>query len=183
MEDEDIFITSQKSSLFPWDNAGGPSSSADRGGFDPVIPGSDRVSVGKADVRIKATSAGRNSSIGPSFLGSNLGAIGFSPGPTDIGRLGSQDHFEFDGVLYVRVHASLFADISQFPERDLHWQNPSCRMPIWSRWNEIRITSWSASGLAFVHKPVVGADNVGAYLQVCENAVTDVATSVYRPYI
>ncbi|THH21523.1 hypothetical protein EW146_g23 [Bondarzewia mesenterica] len=96
---EDELVESQRSSLFPWDNAGGPSSSANGAGFNPAMPGSDRVSVGRAEVIIRGSSTRRSSSIGPSFLGGNLGAIGFSPGPGDLGKIGSQisaDHFEFD---------------------------------------------------------------------------------------
>ncbi|KAJ3888062.1 Rec8 like protein-domain-containing protein [Lentinula edodes] len=75
---------SQRSSLFPWDNAGaGPSSSVDAFGG-----GSDRVSIDRADIRIRGSSfSRRESSLVPSQNGST-GIRGISPG--DIGIRGSQ---------------------------------------------------------------------------------------------
>ncbi|KAJ3799937.1 Rec8 like protein-domain-containing protein [Lentinula aff. detonsa] len=75
---------SQKSSLFPWDNAGaGPSSS-----IDGVGGGSDRISIDRAEVRIRGSSfSRRESSLVPSQNGST-GIRGISPG--DIGIRGSQ---------------------------------------------------------------------------------------------
>ncbi|KAJ7783773.1 Rec8 like protein-domain-containing protein [Mycena maculata] len=68
---------SQRSSLFPWDNAGGGSSSA--GGFGPAS--SDRISVDRAEVAIRGSSlSGRESSLVPSQSGSALNALEFSPG-------------------------------------------------------------------------------------------------------
>ncbi|KAL0951212.1 hypothetical protein HGRIS_007935 [Hohenbuehelia grisea] len=59
---------SQRSSLFPWDNAG-PSSS-NGGGFGP-LPGSDMISIDKADIRIRGTPLSkRGGSLVPSQLGS-----------------------------------------------------------------------------------------------------------------
>ncbi|KAI0068210.1 hypothetical protein BV25DRAFT_1911222 [Artomyces pyxidatus] len=97
---------SQKSSLFPWDNAGPSSSVIGGAAFDP---GSDRVSIGHAEVRIRGSSAGRtkrDSSLGPSQFGSTVGGPGFSPGA--FGRFGSQidgDNFEFDVPADVPSHA------------------------------------------------------------------------------
>ncbi|KAF7347844.1 RNA cytidine acetyltransferase [Mycena venus] len=68
---------SQRSSLFPWDNAGGGSSS------DPEIGpmGSDRVSVDRADIRMRGSSLSRrDSSLVPSQSGSVLDGLEFSPG-------------------------------------------------------------------------------------------------------
>ncbi|KAJ3863071.1 Rec8 like protein-domain-containing protein [Lentinula novae-zelandiae] len=75
---------SQRSSLFPWDNAGaGPSSSVDAFGG-----GSDRVSIDRAEIRIRGSSfSRRESSLVPSQNGST-GIRGISPG--DIGIRGSQ---------------------------------------------------------------------------------------------
>ncbi|KAI0052884.1 hypothetical protein FA95DRAFT_1553180 [Auriscalpium vulgare] len=88
---------SQKSSLFPWDNAG-PSSSVNGGAAFDL--GSDRVSIGHSEVRIRGSSLGRSkrdSSLIPSQIGSTVGGIGFSPGA--FGKVGTQiegENFEFD---------------------------------------------------------------------------------------
>ncbi|KAJ7038216.1 Rec8 like protein-domain-containing protein [Mycena alexandri] len=67
---------SQRSSLFPWDNAGGGSSSGPEVG--PM--GSDRISVDRADVRMRGSSLSRReSSLVPSQNGSALDALEFSP--------------------------------------------------------------------------------------------------------
>ena len=85
---------SHKSSLFPWDNAGLSSSVAGA----PFELGSDRISMGQDDVRLKdasvGRSSGRESSLVPSQLNSGPGTLGFSPKVT-----GSHinDSFEFDG--------------------------------------------------------------------------------------
>ncbi|KAJ3779208.1 Rec8 like protein-domain-containing protein [Lentinula raphanica] len=74
---------SQRSSLFPWDNAGaGPSSSV-----DGVGGGSDRISIDRAEVRIRGSSFSRRESSLPSQNGS-IGIRGISP--ADIGIRGSQ---------------------------------------------------------------------------------------------
>jgi len=68
---------SQRSSLFPWDNAGGGSSSAAE--FGPM--GSDRISVDRADIRMRGSSlTRRDSSLAPSQSGSALDGLEFSPG-------------------------------------------------------------------------------------------------------
>ncbi|KIY52705.1 hypothetical protein FISHEDRAFT_55692 [Fistulina hepatica ATCC 64428] len=80
----DLLGVSQRSSLFPWDNAGGPSSSS--GVFG--IPGSDhvifdraRVSIERADIGLRRRSSGsrRDSSLLPSQAGSVIGGAFFSP--------------------------------------------------------------------------------------------------------
>ncbi|KAL1741877.1 Rec8 like protein-domain-containing protein [Schizophyllum fasciatum] len=95
---EEFNISSQRSSLFPWDHAGFMSSSG-----APMLPGegSDKISVDQVSVRLP----GRNSSIGPrdgsiggSLPGSAVGgpggsAIAFSPGP-----VGEDFRFEVDAV-------------------------------------------------------------------------------------
>ncbi|KAE9408090.1 hypothetical protein BT96DRAFT_1013571 [Gymnopus androsaceus JB14] len=86
---------SQRSSLFPWDNAGaGPTSSADAFGG-----GSDRISIDRAEIRMRGSSfSRRESSLVPSQTGS-AGNRGISPG--DIGIRGSQvigEDFVFSGV-------------------------------------------------------------------------------------
>ncbi|KIK70969.1 hypothetical protein GYMLUDRAFT_254265 [Collybiopsis luxurians FD-317 M1] len=84
---------SQRSSLFPWDNAG-PSSSVDRFGG-----GSDRISIDRGEIRMRGSSfTRRESSLALSQTGS-AGARGISPG--DIGMRGSQiigEDFIFSGV-------------------------------------------------------------------------------------
>ncbi|KAJ7125591.1 Rec8 like protein-domain-containing protein [Mycena crocata] len=68
---------SQRSSLFPWDNAGGVSSSA--AGFGPM--GSDRVSVDRAEIRMRGSPLSRReSSLVPSQVGSGADDVEFSPG-------------------------------------------------------------------------------------------------------
>jgi hypothetical protein len=63
--------------------------------------GSDRISIGLEDVRVKDTSvertSGRESSLLQSQLNSGPGTLGFSPRTFE--KIGSQinDSFEFDG--------------------------------------------------------------------------------------
>ncbi|KAL1719459.1 Rec8 like protein-domain-containing protein [Schizophyllum commune] len=92
-------ISSQRSSLFPWDHAGFMSSSG-----APMLPGegSDKISVDQVSIRLPG---GRNSSIGPrdGSLGGSLppsvaggpggSAIAFSPGP-----VGEDFRFDVDAV-------------------------------------------------------------------------------------
>lgn len=89
---------SQRSSLFPWDNAGASSSNGNAA--DAGLPGSENF-VDHVDVRLRSNSLShRDSSIVPSQRGSILiGGIGFSPvlsgrGSQVIGEL----DFAFDGV-------------------------------------------------------------------------------------
>jgi hypothetical protein len=88
---------SHKSSLFPWDNAGISSSVAGA----PFEMGSDRLSLGQDDVRLKDGSVGRSSgregSLVPSHLNSGPGTLGLSPRTFE--KIGSHinDSFEFDG--------------------------------------------------------------------------------------
>lgn len=85
---------SQRSALFPWDNAGPSSSSAGGANFDPAH---DRISIGHHEVRIRASPAGGRSRRESSIHSSQPGGHGFSPGA--FGRLDSQapgEDFEFD---------------------------------------------------------------------------------------
>ncbi|KAF8922569.1 hypothetical protein CPB85DRAFT_60827 [Mucidula mucida] len=66
---------SQKSSLFPWDNAGFLSSSSGAGLPDG---GTDRVSVERADVRIRGSSVSRTRE--DSLVPSQAGSVAMSPG-------------------------------------------------------------------------------------------------------
>ncbi|KAI5835570.1 hypothetical protein K523DRAFT_411473 [Schizophyllum commune Tattone D] len=95
----ELNISSQRSSLFPWDHAGFMSSSG-----APMLPGeaSDKISVDQVSIRLPG---GRNSSIGPrdGSLGGSLppsvagglggSAIAFSPGP-----VGEDFRFDVDAV-------------------------------------------------------------------------------------
>ncbi|KAF8807392.1 hypothetical protein BYT27DRAFT_7099303 [Phlegmacium glaucopus] len=86
---------SQRSSLFPWDNAGASSSN---GNAADALPGSETF-IDHVDVRLRSNSLSRrDSSIVPSQLGSiAIGGIGFSPVPSDA--RGSQvfgEDFVFD---------------------------------------------------------------------------------------
>ncbi|KAH9065734.1 Rec8 like protein-domain-containing protein [Lactarius vividus] len=93
----EVKTDSQKSSLFPWDNAAVSSSAAGA----PFDMGSDRISIGRDDIRLKDIStltgrnSGRESPLVPS-QNSGPGTLGFSP--ATFGRIGSQinDSFEFD---------------------------------------------------------------------------------------
>ncbi|KAH9178704.1 Rec8 like protein-domain-containing protein [Lactarius sanguifluus] len=93
----EVNTDSQKSSLFPWDNAAVSSSAAGA----PFDMGSDRISIGRDDIRLKDIStvtgrnSGRESPLVPS-QNSGPGTLGFSPGT--FGRTGSQinNSFEFD---------------------------------------------------------------------------------------
>jgi len=88
---------SQKSSLFPWDNAGLSSSVAGV----PFEMGSDKFSIRHEDVRLKDTSVGRSSgregSLVPSQLNSGPGTLGFSPRAFEKMESHINDSFEFDG--------------------------------------------------------------------------------------
>ncbi|KZT30569.1 hypothetical protein NEOLEDRAFT_1126157 [Neolentinus lepideus HHB14362 ss-1] len=88
--------SSQKSSLFPWDNAG-PSSSVAGGPFSSARFGSDRASVDQADIRLRRSRSGsrRGSSLVPNRMGSVLGDVGMSPMLGDA-FLGKDDDFVFD---------------------------------------------------------------------------------------
>ena len=69
-------VRSQKSSLFPWDNAGMSSSSS-----APGMPGSDQIYIDPVDIKLRGGSLSRrSSSLIPSQVGSF--ADGFSPAPT-----------------------------------------------------------------------------------------------------
>ncbi|KAJ7492632.1 Rec8 like protein-domain-containing protein [Mycena latifolia] len=87
---------SQRSSLFPWDNAGGGSSSAAGGG--PM--GSDRISVDRAEVRMRGSSLSRReSSLIPSQGGSGMDALEFSPGFGKSSQAVEEDYaFEVDNL-------------------------------------------------------------------------------------
>lgn len=92
----EIKTDSQKSSLFPWDNAGLSSSAAGA----PFDIGSDRISIGHDDLRLKDASTGRNSGRESPLVPSQTsgpGTFGFSPGA--FGKTGSHinDSFQFDG--------------------------------------------------------------------------------------
>ncbi|KAI9460594.1 Rec8 like protein-domain-containing protein [Lactarius psammicola] len=91
----EVKTDSQKSSLFPWDNAGLSSSAAGA----PFDMGSDMISIGHDDLRLKDISTGRNSARESSLIpsqNSGPGTFGFSPGA--FGKTGSHinDSFEFD---------------------------------------------------------------------------------------
>ncbi|KAF8213061.1 Rec8 like protein-domain-containing protein [Mycena galopus ATCC 62051] len=83
---------SQRSSFFPWDNAGGGSSSA--ADFGPM--GSDRISVDRADIRLRGSPLSRReSSLVPSQSGSGLAGLEFSPGFAKKSQALGED-YEFD---------------------------------------------------------------------------------------
>lgn len=74
---QDPLASSQRSSLFPWDNAGVGSSSS--GAFGPA--GSDRISFDRAEIKLRGSSLSRReSSLIPSQIGSARNSVGFSPG-------------------------------------------------------------------------------------------------------
>ncbi|KAJ6604638.1 hypothetical protein DFH09DRAFT_316557 [Mycena vulgaris] len=86
---------SQRSSLFPWDHAGGASSSA---GGGPM--GSDRISVDRAEVRMRGSSlSGRESSLIPNQGGSAVDALEFSPGLAKSSQAVGEDYaFDVDNM-------------------------------------------------------------------------------------
>ncbi|TFY67439.1 hypothetical protein EVG20_g3941, partial [Dentipellis fragilis] len=110
---------SQKSSLFPWDNAG-PSSSVGGPGGAHFEAGSDRVSIsiGRAESRLRGSSGGRSrreSSLIPSHVG--VGGMGFSPGQfVTAGSQFSGDNFEFNVPAEAEVPAN---DDSQMTDANL----------------------------------------------------------------
>ncbi len=83
---------SQRSSLFPWDNAGVFSSSSGGGG---LADGSDRISVDRADIRMRGSSVSRReSSLIPSASATGLG---LSPSVADRGSQVGAD-YRFEGI-------------------------------------------------------------------------------------
>jgi meiotic recombination protein REC8 len=81
---------SQRSSLFPWDNAGASSSNgnaADAGGSENFV---DHV-----DVRLRSNSLSHHSPVVPSIAT----GIGFSPVPSGRGSQVFGEDFAFDGDL------------------------------------------------------------------------------------
>jgi meiotic recombination protein REC8, fungi type len=93
---QDMMGASQRSSLFPWDNAGASSSVA---GAPFGYAGSDRLSVDHAEVRIRGSSLSRSrrdSSLVPSQVGSIVGGVGFSPSLGKAMQINGED-FAFDG--------------------------------------------------------------------------------------
>jgi meiotic recombination protein REC8, fungi type len=90
---------SQKSSLFPWDNAGA-SSSVNGAAFAPFTEGSDRPSVDRAELRLRSVdspSSQRGSSRVPSQIGSAAGKVGFSPMVVGQDAQLIGEDFEFEG--------------------------------------------------------------------------------------
>ncbi|KAJ6621737.1 hypothetical protein B0H10DRAFT_2017274 [Mycena sp. CBHHK59/15] len=86
---------SQRSSLFPWDNAGGGSSSA--GGFGPM-GGSDHINVDRAEIKMRGSSLSRReSSLIPSQVGSAADGLDFSPGSRTNSQAFGEDYvFDVD---------------------------------------------------------------------------------------
>ena len=85
---------SQRSSLFPWDNAGASSSNGNAA--DAVLPGSENF-IDHVDVRLRSNSLSHQSPIVPSIA--TVG-IGFSPVPSGRGSQVFGEDFAFDGNLY-----------------------------------------------------------------------------------
>ena len=85
--------SSQRSSLFPWDNAGASSSNGNAA--DAGFPGSENF-VDHVDVRLRSNSLSHHSPIVPSIA---TGGIGFSPVPSGRGSQVFGEDFVFDGDL------------------------------------------------------------------------------------
>ena len=83
---------SQRSSLFPWDNAGASSSND---AADAGLPGNENF-VDHVDVRLRSSSLSHHSPIVPSIA--TVG-IGFSPVPSGRGSQVFGEDFAFDGDL------------------------------------------------------------------------------------
>jgi hypothetical protein len=86
---------SQRSSLFPWDNAGPSSGSGNVADPDVNLP----IESVNVRLRTESPSSRRESSLAPSQRGGVVGGLTFSPA---IGKGGSQimgDDFAFDGKL------------------------------------------------------------------------------------
>lgn len=90
---------SQKSSMFPWDNAGGSSTS---GAIE--LLGSNDIHADAIDVRLRGSSQSqRDSPVVPSRVGSLNGGSGFSPAP--IGLRNSQaigEDYRFEGADFTK---------------------------------------------------------------------------------
>lgn len=92
---------SQRSSLFPWDNAGGSTSS---GAFE--MPGSNDLHIDAVEVRLRGSSQShRDSSLIPSQAGSLAGGPGFSPAPIRRGSYLGED-YAFDGKAFTSIWMS-----------------------------------------------------------------------------
>ena len=86
---------SQRSNLFPWDNAGASSSISGVAFGAGAASGSDKLSIARADTRLSLTRGRRSSSLGR--LG---GSVGVPESPLSLIRSGSQfeqEAFEFAG--------------------------------------------------------------------------------------
>jgi meiotic recombination protein REC8, fungi type len=87
----DLF-ESQKSSLFPWDNAGMSSSSG-----APGMPGSDQIHVDPVELKLRGSSQSRRSS---SLIPSQVGiAEGFSPAPIRQSSQAPEDYV-FESMVF-----------------------------------------------------------------------------------
>ncbi|KAF8622477.1 hypothetical protein AX15_006993 [Amanita polypyramis BW_CC] len=84
----------QKTFMFPWDNAG-PSSST--GGAPFGLFSNNQVFPEQADVHLRESSRSRRrDSLAPSHIGSNFAAGDFSPAPVGRGSQGLAEDYEFD---------------------------------------------------------------------------------------
>ena len=83
---------SQRSSLFPWDNAGASSSNGNAA--DAGLPGSENF-VDHVDIRLRSNSLSHHSPIAPSIAT----GFGFSPVPSGRGSQVFGENFAFDGDL------------------------------------------------------------------------------------
>ena len=93
--------SSQRSTMFPWDNAGGgagDSSSIPGGGFrarSGSFKGSDRLSLGTVEVKLGRSKSRGNSILSGQFEGSQgLGSLQMDG---DMGGFGGDD-FQLDGM-------------------------------------------------------------------------------------
>ena len=83
---------SQRSSLFPWDNAGASSSNGNAA--DAGLPGSENF-IDQVDIRLRSNSPSHHdSSIVP------IGSIGLSPVLSGRGFQVFGEDFAFDGTLF-----------------------------------------------------------------------------------
>jgi hypothetical protein len=85
---------SQRSSLFPWDNAGMNSSSS-----APGMPGSDQIYVDPVELKLRGSSQSRRSS---SLIPSQIGSIaeGFSPAPLRQSSQALPEDYVFESMVF-----------------------------------------------------------------------------------
>lgn len=169
---------SQRSALFPWDNAGA-SSSVSGLGLGPVGMGSDEISVDHVEVKMRGSSAsarsGRASSVLPSRMGS-IGGIPASPGTLGQGFNLVDEDFIFDCKALNLLHAERIIDVHIVPA------NESAGLE--SRRSDFNVVNLERNSFNFLEQVVsyhLCAYHTDIIHQICQNASSGSTRSVHFP--